>query len=88
MFSMNNIKLHVVVNALRLIVKTAIAKNRRVLLLHKLGLPPCFPVTEMIPQNKSPSNCKTFNLIGEEAEGMMDTAGCRARNQGYSGVGA
>ncbi|KAJ6869919.1 hypothetical protein NC652_035735 [Populus alba x Populus x berolinensis] len=27
----------------------------------------------MIPQNKSPSNSITFNLIDEEAEGLMDT---------------
>ncbi|KAJ6870852.1 hypothetical protein NC652_036499 [Populus alba x Populus x berolinensis] len=48
-------------------------ESGRVLLLHKLGLPPCFPVTDMIPQNKSPSNSITFNLIDEEAEGLMDT---------------
>lgn len=27
----------------------------------------------MIPQNKSPSNSMTFNLIDEEAKGLMDT---------------
>ncbi|KAG5253067.1 hypothetical protein IMY05_001G0072800 [Salix suchowensis] len=90
MFNMNHVKLHVLVNALRLILKTTITKNRRSLLLHKLGLPPCFLVTDMVSQIKSPSNCITFNLIDEEVEGLMDTApaGCRARNLGYSGVGA
>ncbi|KAJ6303841.1 hypothetical protein OIU77_017678 [Salix suchowensis] len=44
----------------------------------------------LVSQIKSPSNCITFNLIDEEVEGLMDTApaGCRARNRGYSGVGA
>ncbi|KAJ6869918.1 hypothetical protein NC652_035735 [Populus alba x Populus x berolinensis] len=31
------------------------------------------PLDAQIPQNKSPSNSITFNLIDEEAEGLMDT---------------
>ncbi|KAF9664917.1 hypothetical protein SADUNF_Sadunf16G0067700 [Salix dunnii] len=67
-----------------------VSEDRRALLLHKLGLPPCFPVTDMVSQIKSPSNCITFNLIDEEVEGLMDTepAGCRARNRVYSRVGS